>query len=66
MTHSPVVTLLQDLISRRSVTPEDAGCQDLLIARLEKLGFVCETMEFEDTLNLWARKGTEAPLFCFA
>lgn len=66
MTHSPVVTLLQDLISRRSVTPEDAGCQDLLISRLEKLGFVCETMFFEDTLNLWARRGTEAPLFCFA
>lgn len=66
MGHNPVVRLLKDLISRRSITPEDAGCQALLIERLEQLGFVCETMAFEDTLNLWARRGTSAPLFCFA
>lgn len=66
MSHSPVVELLKDLISRRSVTPEDAGCQAMLIERLEKLGFTCESMFFEDTLNLWARRGSEAPLFCFA
>lgn len=66
MSDSPVLALLKDLVSRRSITPEDAGCQPLLISRLEKLGFVCEVMVFEDTTNLWARKGTQAPLFCFA
>ncbi|WP_022941008.1 succinyl-diaminopimelate desuccinylase [Psychromonas hadalis] len=66
MSESPVLILLKDLMSRASLTPNDAGCQPLLIKRLEKLGFVCEVMEFEDTLNLWARRGTEKPLFCFA
>ncbi|GLS91661.1 succinyl-diaminopimelate desuccinylase [Psychromonas marina] len=66
MSDSPVLGLLKDLISRPSITPFDAGCQPLLIERLEKLGFTCEVMEFEDTLNLWARRGTEKPLFCFA
>lgn len=66
MSDTPVLALLKDLISRPSVTPNDAGCQPLLIKRLEKLGFTCEVMEFEDTLNLWARRGTEKPLFCFA
>ena len=66
MTDSPVLLLLKDLISRQSITPEDAGCQPLLISRLEKLGFKCEVMVFEDTTNLWARRGTQAPLFCFA
>lgn len=66
MSDTPVVTLLKDLISRRSITPEDAGCQALLISRLEKLGFTCESMFFEDTLNLWARRGSSSPLFCFA
>lgn len=66
MTDSPVLLLLKDLISRQSITPEDAGCQPLLISRLEKLGFKCEVMIFEDTTNLWARRGTQAPLFCFA
>lgn len=66
MSDSPVLTLLKDLMSRASLTPNDAGCQPLLIKRLETLGFKCEVMEFEDTLNLWARRGTEKPLFCFA
>lgn len=66
MSDSPVLALLKDLISRASITPNDAGCQPLLIKRLEQLGFSCEVMEFEDTLNLWARRGTEKPLFCFA
>ncbi|MEI6895920.1 MAG: succinyl-diaminopimelate desuccinylase, partial [Psychromonas sp.] len=66
MSDSPVLALLKDLMSRASLTPDDAGCQPLLISRLEKLGFHCEVMEFEDTLNLWARRGTEKPLFCFA
>lgn len=66
MSDSPVIALAKDFISRISVTPEDAGCQDVMIARLEKLGFEIETMIFEDTTNLWARRGTEAPLFVFA
>ncbi|KXI24205.1 succinyl-diaminopimelate desuccinylase [Photobacterium sanguinicancri] len=66
MSESPVIALAKDFISRQSITPEDAGCQDVMIARLEKLGFIIETMVFEDTTNLWARRGSEAPLFVFA
>lgn len=63
---SPVVELTCELISRPSVTPEDAGCQQLLGERLARLGFVLEPMIFADTTNLWARRGTTGPLFCFA
>ncbi|MCZ0759717.1 succinyl-diaminopimelate desuccinylase [Vibrio diabolicus] len=66
MTDSPVLALAKDLISRQSVTPEDAGCQDLMIERLKALGFEIEVMVFEDTTNFWARRGSEAPLFTFA
>lgn len=62
----PAVALTGQLVARDSVTPEDKGCQDLLKAQLEALGFVCETLVFEDVTNLWARKGTQAPLFIFA
>ncbi len=63
---SNTVQLAIDLISKPSVTPEDAGCQQLMASRLEKLGFNIESMFFVDTLNMWARKGTEEPVFCFA
>ncbi|HHF2912243.1 TPA: succinyl-diaminopimelate desuccinylase [Vibrio diabolicus] len=66
MTDSPALALAKDLISRQSVTPEDAGCQDLMIERLKALGFEIEVMVFEDTTNFWARRGSEAPLFAFA
>ncbi|WP_367986969.1 succinyl-diaminopimelate desuccinylase [Vibrio sp. NTOU-M3] len=66
MTDSPVLALAKDLISRQSVTPEDAGCQEVMINRLKALGFEIEVMVFEDTTNFWARRGTEAPLFAFA
>lgn len=66
MSDSPVIALAKDLISRPSVTPEDAGCQALMIERLQALGFTIETMVFEDTTNLWARRGNQAPLFVFA
>ncbi|KYN88180.1 succinyl-diaminopimelate desuccinylase [Vibrio cidicii] len=66
MTDSPVLALTKDLISRQSVTPEDAGCQDMMIERLQALGFEIERMVFEDTTNFWARRGSEAPLFAFA
>ncbi|KZX66055.1 succinyl-diaminopimelate desuccinylase [Vibrio sp. HI00D65] len=66
MTDSPTLALAKDLISRQSVTPEDAGCQELMINRLKALGFEIDIMVFEDTTNFWARRGTEAPLFAFA
>jgi succinyl-diaminopimelate desuccinylase len=62
----PVIDLLCDLIQRRSITPEDAGCQGLMSERLEQLGFTCETMLFNDVTNLWARRGTASPVLCFA
>ena len=58
--------LAQDLIRRRSVTPEDAGCQELVSARLAAAGFSCEPMRFGEVSNLWARRGTGRPLLCFA
>ncbi len=63
---SPTLQLASDLISRASVTPEDAGCQELMIARLEVLGFSIERLHFEDTLNFWARRGDTGPVLCFA
>ena len=66
MTDSTVLALAKELISRQSVTPADAGCQDLMIERLKALGFEIESMVFEDTTNFWARRGTQSPLFVFA
>ncbi|MDJ0917880.1 MAG: succinyl-diaminopimelate desuccinylase [Woeseiaceae bacterium] len=62
----PTTDLLCDLIRRASVTPDDAGCQSLLIERLERMGFACETLQFEDVTNLWARRGTDGPVLCLA
>ncbi len=63
---SATLELAQQLLSRRSVTPDDAGCQPLIAERLQKLGFVIEPMRFGQVDNLWARRGNRAPLFCFA
>lgn len=63
---SKTLELLKELISRPSVTPDDKGCQQLLIDTLAPLGFEAEKLNFEEVENLWLRKGTEAPLFCFA
>ncbi len=60
------IDFLCDLIRRQSVTPDDAGCQALLSERLTNLGFTCETMQFNDVTNLWARRGATAPVLCFA
>lgn len=62
---SDTLELLNDLIRRQSVTPEDAGCQDVIISRLEKLGFAVEHLDFEDTRNIWLRRGTTKPLLTF-
>jgi succinyl-diaminopimelate desuccinylase len=58
--------LTRELISRRSVTPEDAGCQQLLAGRLGAAGFACESIVCGEVTNLWARRGSAAPLVCFA
>ena len=63
---SATLELATELISRPSVTPEDKGCQDLLIERLERLGFRIERLRFGDVINLWARRGDRGPVFCFA
>jgi len=62
----PTLLLARDLIARRSLTPDDAGCQALLAARLAPLGFRCETLMSNGVTNLWARRGATAPLVCFA
>jgi succinyl-diaminopimelate desuccinylase len=55
---SRTVQLTEELISRRSITPEDAGCMDLIAARLAPLGFICERMDHGPenfrVRNLWA------------
>ena len=58
--------LTRQLIARHSVSPEDAGCLDILIAILEPLGFKCEKISMGGVDNLWARRGTAKPLVCFA
>jgi succinyl-diaminopimelate desuccinylase len=58
--------LARDLISRRSVTPDDGGCQTLMMNRLAPLGFTFETIASGGVTNLWARRGTARPLVCFA
>jgi len=63
---SAVLSLTEELIRRPSVTPLDEGCQQLMADRLSALGFDIESMFFDDTLNLWARRGHGNPLFCFA
>ncbi|MCZ6476265.1 MAG: succinyl-diaminopimelate desuccinylase, partial [Gammaproteobacteria bacterium] len=61
-----VVELARALIRRPSVTPDDHGCQQLLAERLEEMGFKIEALRFGDVDNLWARRGSPAPVLCFA
>jgi succinyl-diaminopimelate desuccinylase len=63
---SRTLDLTTDLINRKSVTPEDAGCQEVMANILKPLGFNIEDLTFADTKNIWARKGTQSPVFCFA
>jgi len=63
---STTLELAIDLISRPSVTPEDAGCQQLMMQRLAALGFSTEPMPFADVDNFWARRGGVGPVLCFA
>jgi len=60
------IALMDELIRRRSITPDDAGCQEIIAARLSAIGFKCESMPFGDVSNLWARRGDTGPVLCFA
>ena len=62
----PACALTSELIRRRSVTPVDAGCQTIIGERLEAIGFRLEAMPFNETENLWARRGDDGPVLCFA
>ncbi|MBS0321163.1 MAG: succinyl-diaminopimelate desuccinylase [Proteobacteria bacterium] len=63
---SSTLALASALIERRSITPADGGCQDLVAERLAPLGFTLETIAAGGVVNLWARRGTRAPLVCLA
>ncbi|MDX1442772.1 MAG: succinyl-diaminopimelate desuccinylase [Gammaproteobacteria bacterium] len=63
---NPTLELTAELIRRRSVTPEDAGCQELLANRLAAMGFTIEHMPFGDVQNFWATRGNDGPLLVFA
>lgn len=65
-TYSKTLNLAINLLTRRSNTPEDAGCQELMISQLEPLGFKIERMRFGNVDNLYARRGTTGPLLVFA
>ena len=62
----PTLELCCDLIRRASVTPEDGGCQALMMARLAKLGFDCTPLPFGKVSNFWAERGTSGPILVFA
>jgi len=63
---SATLELTQDLMSRRSVTPADEGCQQVIAQRLAAVGFQIEHLRYGTVDNLWAKHGTESPVFCFA
>jgi succinyl-diaminopimelate desuccinylase len=62
----PTLELAKELIAKSSISPHDAGCQAILAARLEKLGFQIEMLPFGNVTNMWARFGTAEPVFVFA
>jgi succinyl-diaminopimelate desuccinylase len=63
---TPTLALAIALIGRRSITPDDGGCQQLLTERLSRSGFHSETLTSGGVTNLWARRGSGAPLIAFA
>ncbi|MCG3168829.1 MAG: Succinyl-diaminopimelate desuccinylase [Pseudomonadales bacterium] len=63
---SPTLALAAELIARASITPDDAGCQQLLAARLEACGFRCTRLRYGEVQNLWAECGSGGPLLVFA
>lgn len=65
-TESATLQLAKDLIAQPSVTPEDAHCQDMMIARLQAIGFNVERLRFGEVDNFWARRGNTSPVLAFA
>lgn len=65
-TPNPTLDFACELIARPSVTPEDAGCLELIAGRLQALGFTCERIDTGGVSNLWARRGQTGPVLCFA
>ncbi|HUI62627.1 MAG TPA: succinyl-diaminopimelate desuccinylase, partial [Steroidobacteraceae bacterium] len=63
---SQTLELTRNLMARRSVTPADEGCQQVMIERLAALGFRIEPLRFGTVDNFWARRGDCGPVFCFA
>ena len=63
---SPTLSLAMELIRRRSVTPDDAGCQEIMIRRLKALGFTVTELPFGDVHNFWAVRGQGGPILCLA
>ena len=63
---SATISLARDLLQQASITPEDKGCQSIIADRLLPQGFNIEALRFDDVDNLWARLGTNGPLFVFA
>ncbi|TAK79367.1 MAG: succinyl-diaminopimelate desuccinylase, partial [Gammaproteobacteria bacterium] len=61
-----VIVLAEKLIALPSITPDDAGCQQLIMDQLMEVGFHCEPLRFGDVDNLWARYGKQSPLIVFA
>jgi len=63
---SPTLALARALLARPSISPEDAGCQDLLVRRLQASGFAAERFDRKGVANVWLRRGSDHPLFAFA
>ena len=63
---SRTLELTVDLMGRASVTPADEGCQNVMMSRLAALGFEVEKLNYGNVENFWARRGTAAPVLCFA
>jgi succinyl-diaminopimelate desuccinylase len=63
---SETLELAKSLISKASVTPNDKGCQSIMIERLKKIGFEIHPLKFGDVDNFWATRGNGGPLFAFA
>src|SRR5687768_5426656 len=66
MPEPAALALVKELIARKSVTPEDGGCQQLIAKRLAAAGFDCEPVVCGAVTNLWARRGSARPLVCLA
>jgi len=62
---SETLKLVQQLIKCPSITPDDAGCQSILIERLKKIGFEVKNLPFGEVSNFWAKRGNQGPLLVF-